>query len=62
MLMPGEENYASDNFGLYKNDKSIPKVQDIKRDYKDLLDESTNIKSRTKGGSTLQNVLLGNKL
>lgn len=39
-----------DNFRFYEDKKSILEVQDIKRDYRDLVDENSDTRNRTKNG------------
>ena len=58
MPMPGEDDNTSDNFGPYKNKKSTLEVQDIERDYRDLVDKSSDTGSRARAGHTPQDGLL----
>ena len=62
MSIFGEDDNASDNFGSYKNEDSIPKTQDIKRDHRDLVGKSSDTESRARVGHTPQNRLLGSEL
>lgn len=48
--MPRENNNILRNFKPYKDEKSTLKKQDIKKDHKDLLEKSLDIKSHEKNG------------
>lgn len=43
--MLGKDNNTSDNFGNYKDEESILKVQDIEGDHRDLVGKSLDIQS-----------------
>ena len=62
MLILEEDDNVSDNFGPYKNDKSKPKMQDIKGDHRDWVGKSLNTGSRARVKHTLQDRLLRNEL
>ena len=57
-----EDNNASDNFSPYEDNESTPEVQNIERDYRDLVGKSSNTRSRARAGRIPQDGLLGNKL
>ena len=61
MPMPGEDNNLSDNFRPYKDERSIPKVQDIEKDHKNLIDKSSDTKSHARAEPTPQDELLGSE-
>lgn len=46
--MLGEKHKALDDFELYKDEKFISKMQNIKRDYRNLIDKSSDIESYTR--------------
>lgn len=54
-----------DNFRFYEDKKSILEAQDTKRDYRDLVDENSDTRNRTKNslsGYTIQDELLESEL
>ena len=61
MPMPGEDDNASDNFGPYEDEGSIPEAQDIEGDHRDLVGESSDTRSRTRARRTLQDGLFGSE-
>ena len=52
MPMPGENDNASDNFGLYEDERSTPEVQNIKRDHRDLIGQCSDTRSYARVGLT----------
>ena len=62
MPMPKKDDNSSDNFGLYEDEKSTPEAQDIERDHKDLVGESSDTGSHTRAGHAPYNELFGNEL
>ena len=60
--MPGKDDNASDNFGLYEDEKSILEVQDIEGDHRDLVGKSLDTRNRIRVRRTPQNGLLRNEL
>lgn len=43
--MPGKDDNASENLGIHKYEKSIPEVQYIKKNYRDLIGKNSDIRS-----------------
>ena len=60
--MPRENDNASDNFEVYEDEKSTPEVQDIEKDYRDLVGKSSDTKSRTRVGRTPEDGIFRSKL
>ena len=50
--MLGNNNNASDNFRPYKDEESIPKVQDIEGNHKNSISKSSDIRSCIRVGHT----------
>lgn len=48
--MLGEDNDVSENFKLHKDEKFILEEQNIERDYRDMVNKSSNTRSRAKNG------------
>ena len=46
--MSGEDDYISDNFGPYEDKEFTPEAQDIERNYRDLVGESSDTRSRAR--------------
>ena len=61
MPMPGEDDNASDNFGLYGDEESTPEAQNIEEDQRNLVGESSDIGSHIRVGRTPQDSLLGSQ-
>ena len=61
MLMLEEDDNASDNFGPYEDEESLPEAQDIKEDYRNLVGKSSDTGSCIRAGHTPQDGLLGNE-
>ena len=55
-----EDNNRSDNFRSYENEKCTPKVQDIEKDHRDLVDKSSDTGSHVRVERIPQDELLGN--
>ncbi len=49
-LIPGEDENTSENFGLYEDEESILEEQDIERDHRNLVGESSDTGSSVKDG------------
>lgn len=65
MPISGKNGYISNNFGSYENEKFTLEVQNIKRDYRNLVGKSSDTESRAKKsllGRTPQDELLGSEL
>ena len=60
MPMPQEDDNASDNFGIYEDEKSTPEVQDIEKDHRDLVSKSSGTGSCASARCTPQDRLLEN--
>ena len=61
IAMSKKVDNISDHFWPYEDEKSIPEAQNIKRDHKDLVGESSNTGSHAKAGRTSQDGLLGSE-
>ena len=61
MLMLGEDDNISNNFGPYEDKESIPESQDIKRDHRDLVGKSSDTVSCARAGHTPEDGLLGSE-
>ena len=61
MLIPGEDDNISDNFGPYEDKQSTPEAQNIEGDHRDLVGESSDTRSRAREGRTPQDGLLGSE-
>lgn len=48
MLLLGEDNNISEDFGLYEDEKFILKEQNIEKDHENLVDKSLNTRSCVK--------------
>ena len=48
MPMSREDNNISNNFGPYEDEKSTPEVQNIEKDYRDLVGKSLDIRSHAR--------------
>lgn len=48
ILILKEDNNTSDNFASHENEKSTLKKQDIEKDYRNLVDKSSDIRSHVK--------------
>lgn len=65
MPIPGENDYALDNFRFYEDEKSTPKAQDMEKNYRDLVGESSDTRDHIKNslsGRTSHDGLLGSEL
>ena len=56
--MSGKDDNRSDNFGSYKDEKSISEAQDIEKDYRDLVGKSLVTGNHARAKHTLQDGLL----
>ena len=61
MPMLREDKNASDNFCSYEDEEWIPEAQDIEKDHKDLVGESSNTRSYARIAHTPQDGLLGSE-
>ena len=56
-----KDDNVSENFGFCEDEKSTPKIQDIKGDHRNLVSKSSDTKNCIKARCTLQNRLLGSE-
>ena len=64
-LMPREDDDALKNFGLYRNEESILKEQEMEKNYRDLVSKSLDTEIRARDGflgHTLQARLFASRL